>query len=288
MTGFAEKSFNSKTLSAKISIRSLNHRFLDWSYKGNQIKEVENRLRAFCMEKIHRGRIEVYIDLNFLNPERWDLRINQKLLLKTLSSLEKVLSRSGRNLSISVEDVFGIPHVVELKRKNLTKEEARFLESGFEKTLDELVSMREKEGRKLKKEIQLHLQFIKKRVNRITKLANKQPVLIRNKMRERLLEIGEEFSVSEEKLVKEAAYMAQRFDLKEETARLNSHVEYAQEILSQKGEEPLGKKLDFIAQELYREANTINSKAQDIQIVRESLSIKGEVESIRQQVQNLE
>ncbi|TEU05786.1 MAG: YicC family protein, partial [Candidatus Aminicenantes bacterium] len=88
MTGFAEKKFDSKTLSAKISIRSLNHRFLDWSYRGAQIGGVENKLRAIFQRKLHRGRIEVFFELNYLDPSFWELRINEDLLQKILSSLE--------------------------------------------------------------------------------------------------------------------------------------------------------------------------------------------------------
>jgi uncharacterized protein (TIGR00255 family) len=104
----------------------------------------------------------------------------------------------------------------------------------------------------------------------------------------RLEELTSEIPVSQERLEEEAAYLAQRYDLKEEIMRLKSHLSYAQELLSPKHEDPVGKKFDFIAQELYRETNTINSKSQDIEIIRESLAVKSEVESIRQQAQNLE
>ena len=288
MTGFAEKKFDSKTLSAKISIRSLNHRFLDWSYRGAQIGEVENKLRATFQKKLHRGRIEVFFELNYLDPSFWELRINEDLLQKILSSLEKLSSRMGKKVDFSVENVFSLPNVAEFKRKNFSGEEAAFLESSFEKTLDDVVRMRKREGREIGKEIRRQLQNIKQAVNRIEKLIKKQPFFIRERLKKRLKELKHEAPLSEKKIAEEASYFAQRYDLTEEIARLKSHLGYVLDLLSPEREEPVGKKLDFIAQEIYREANTINSKSQDIDIIRGSLTIKGEVESIRQQVQNIE
>lgn len=288
MTGFAEKRFDSETLSAKFSIRTLNHRFLDWNYRGAQIGEVENRLRAICQRKIHRGRVEVFLELSFLDPTSWDLRINKDLLLKIFSSFEEVFSQMNKQVNVSAENMFAIPHLVELRRKNLNEKERKLLTLSFEDTLEEVLKMRRREGREIKKELRGRLQYIRKAVNRIERLVKKQPALIQEKLKQRLEDLNFEASLSDEKLVEEAAYYAQRYDLNEEIMRLKCHLDYFVELLSLKNEEPVGKKLDFVAQELFREANTVNSKSQNIEISRESLAVKGEVESIRQQVQNIE
>lgn len=288
MTGFAEKRFDSKTLSAKISIKSLNHRFLDWNCKGVHIRELENRFRAICQKKLYRGRIEVFVDLSFMDSAGWEISVNEDLLSNILSSLAKVSSKVQEGFSFSVENLFNIPQVIELKRKSFTLEEKTFLEKGFTKALDELIKVKTREGQELKKAVQSHVRKIKRIVINIQKLATKQPRLIKERLKARLQEISAEVPFSEEKLIEEAAYLAQRYDLAEEITRLKCHLEYVQKLLSSPEEEPVGRKLDFLAQELYREANTINSKAQDFNIVKESLAIKGEVESIRQQVQNIE
>lgn len=287
MTGFAEKRFHSKTLSAMISIKSLNHRFLDWVYRGSEIGDLENRLRARAQRKLRRGRIEVFLELSFLDSSRWSLHINEALLREILSSLEKISSRMKRSINFSVENIFNLPHVVQLRRKDFSQEQEDFLESSFERTLDEVLMMRKREGREIGKEVQRHLEKIRKMAERIDRLHRKQPLLVREKMRQRLRELSGE-PLREERLAEEASFFAQRYDLQEEIARLKSHLDYALELLSSKSEEPVGKKLDFVAQELQREANTINSKSQEIRIIKESLAIKGEVESIRQQVQNIE
>lgn len=287
MTGFAEKRFYSKTLSAVIKIKSLNHRFLDWSYHGEEIGDLENKLRAMAQRKLRRGRLEVSLELSFLDSSNWSLHINEALLRKMFSSLERISSRMRKSISFSVDSIFNLPHVVELRRKNLSGEQAAFLEKSFERTLEEVLRMRKREGSEMKREIHKYLERTRQIVNRIDRLHNKQPLLIKEKMRQRLKVLSGD-PLREERLAEEAAFFAQRYDLKEEIARLKSHLDYALKLISSRSEEPVGKKLDFIAQELYREANTINSKSQDIRIIKESLAVKGEVESIRQQVQNIE
>jgi len=288
MTGFGEKSFNSKTLSVKIRIKSLNHRFFDWNYKGPQIGEVENKIRTICQQKVHRGKIEVNLELNFLNQSSWDIRLNEGLLEKIFLSLEKASSRMGKTLNFSVENLFKFPQVVEIKRKDFDEKEVAFLERSFKRTVDEVIKQRKREGVEMGKVIREYVQNIRQAVKKIEKLAKKQPLLVRDKLRQRLKELTEDGPLLEERLIEAAAYYAQKYDLAEEITRLKSHLNYVQELFLFQKQEPVGRKLDFIVQELYRETNAISSKSQDIEIIEESLKIKGEVESIRQQAQNIE
>ncbi len=288
MTGFSEKRLDSKTLSVKFSVRSLNHRFLDWNYRGAQIGEGESRLRSLLQKKFCRGRFEVYLELSYLDPSAWELRINEDLLQKILSSVEKFSSRMDKSVSFSVDRVFNLPQVMELKKRSLSADEIAFLEKSFEKILEEVLRMRKREGREMALEIQSSLQRIGQKVNQVEKRAKKQPLLIREKLKRRMMELSHESPLSKEKIAEEVAYLAQKYDLTEEITRLKSHLDYTQQLLSQKSNEPVGKKLDFVAQELFREANTINAKSQDIEITKAVLTIKGEVESIRQQIQNVE
>jgi len=288
MTGYAEKTFVFKTFSARISIRTLNHRFFDWNYRGTPIGGLEERLRNDCRKKLNRGRIEVSVDLRLLSPEKWQFWINKDLLRQILSAVEKATPAAQNKMKFSLENLFNIPHVVELQRKDFTMREAEFLERSFEKTLDQLIRVRAKEGKEIKSQLKSHMQNIRNFINVIERRAKKQPLLIQKKLIERLEEMNQENTFSENRLAEEASFLAQRYDLTEEITRLKSHLKYFGEVLHSIGPDPVGKKLDFVAQELYREANTINSKAQDIEVIRGSLSIKSEVESIRQQVQNIE
>lgn len=289
MTGFSEKSFHSSTLQAKISIKSLNHRFFDWSFKGPSLGGVENRLRAVCQKRIHRGRIEVSFDLVFLNPSSWDISVNEALLDKILSSLERTSRRLGKSVNFSVENIFRIPQVIELRRKDLTRQEAEFLENSLEKTLNEVLKERIREGKEIAKQVKRHIRNIKKAVRLVEGLAKEQFHQIRERIRQRLGDMNQANGPSEGRLEEEVSFLAQRSDITEEVVRLKSHLTSLQELIQKETEgEPAGKMLDFLAQELHREANTINSKSQDIKIIRESLVVKREVESVRQNVQNLE
>ena len=288
MTGYAEKRFVHKSFSLKISIRALNHRFLDWNYRGAPLGNVEDKLRYLCQQKLHRGRIEVLVDMNFSGADKWEFHINQDLLDKILIGLDKAAKASRRQIAFSLENLLNTPHVVQFRRRDFTKEDAKFLEQSFDKTLDLLIKERAREGREIRRQLSTHAQNIKTLVSQIEKRAVKQPLLIKQKLMERLQDLNRDETFPEGKLAEEASLLAQRYDLTEEIARLKSHMQYLREQLDSKDPGPVGKKLDFLAQELYREANTLNSKAQDIEMIRKSLALKSEVESIRQQLQNIE
>jgi len=288
MTGYAVREFTSKTLHVRISIRTQNHRFIDWSYRGSQVRTIEDRLRAVGQKKIQRGRVDVTLDMNFLDPEHWTVRINEALLETLFLSVDKISERLKREITLSAKDLFNIPHVVDLSKKDFDQKEIEFLERCFSRTLDDVIKARIREGRELKQDLRQHAQKLRRAVSRLEKLAGNQPKIIREKLRERLRELDREADKNPERYLEEAAYLAQRYDLAEEISRLKSHLAYVGDLLSDKNKEPVGKKLDFIAQELQREANTISSKSQDIAITKESLELKSEIESIRQQAQNIE
>jgi uncharacterized protein (TIGR00255 family) len=288
MTGFAERSFASPTLRLKISIKTLNHRFFDWSYKGAPVGEVESRLRILCQKRIHRGRVEVFLDLVSLSPESWSFTLNEGLLEKILASLDRVSRRTGRRLDISLDSLFRVPQLVEVDRKALGPKETEFLERSFSRTLDDVLVLRRREGRETARQLRVHLAAVRGFVARAEERFKRQPAFLREKIKKRLRDLNGGAPVSEGKLAEEASFLAQRYDLAEEIGRLKTHLDSFEQFLSPKVGEPVGRQLDFLAQELNRETNTLASKSQDIRITRESLAIKNELESIRQHVQNIE
>jgi len=288
MTGYAERSFSSKTMRAKIAVKSLNHRFFDWSYKGAPLGELENRLRAACQAKLHRGRVEVAIDLFFPDASSWEVEVNEGLLENILRTVDRVSSRLGTKVQFSADNLFRIPQVVELRRKDFTPAESAFLGRSFNRTLDEVLRARRAEGVKVAAQLASNLRTIGKAVVRVERRLANQPKLVRQKVRSRLKETNSAKPASPERLAEEVAYLTQRYDIVEEVARLKHHLGAARKLVGSRSAEPAGKMLDFLAQELTREANTLNSKSQDLGITREGLLIKGEVEAVRQQVQNIE
>jgi uncharacterized protein (TIGR00255 family) len=288
MTGFAERSFDSRALRVKVSIKSLNHRFFDWSYKGTQIGDIENKLRARCQDRLHRGRIEVTMDLVFTDASSWDVDINEGLLGKILVSFDRISARLKKDVHLGPDALFRIPQLLDLRRKDLTAREAAFLESCFLKTLKDVIRSRREEGKRIAVQIRRHLMSVKRAVNRVEKLAGRQPKAVERRIRQKLKDANAGGPLSEERLSEEVAYLTQRYDVSEEIQRLKSHIEAGLRLVGLPSSQPAGKMLDFLAQELSREANTLNSKSQNISLTREGLFIKGEVECIRQQVQNLE
>ncbi|HPW18288.1 MAG TPA: DUF1732 domain-containing protein [Candidatus Aminicenantes bacterium] len=288
MTGFAERSFSSPALRVKVSVKTLNHRFFDWSYKGAPIGGAESRLRSACQKRVRRGRVEVYLDLVSLSPEGWDFTVNEGLLEKILTTLDRVSRRTGRRLEVSLDSLLRVPQLVEAGRRALGPKDAAFLERCFERTLDDVVALRRREGRETARQLRAHLAAVRRAVARAEARSRRQPGLLKAKIRKRLLELNGGTPVAEAKLAEEASFLAQRYDLAEEIGRLKTHLDSFEALLSPKLGEPVGRQLDFLAQELNREANTLASKSQDVRITRESLAIKNELESMRQHVQNVE
>ena len=288
MTGYGEKRFQTPGLRVKVSVKTLNHRFFDWSYKGQPLGELEARLKALAQKKLQRGRVEAAIDLDFLDPAGWEVLINEGLLEKILVTAQKAAGRLGEDVRFSVDNLFRIPQVVELRHKDLTAAERGFLETAFERTLAEVVKERLREGRETARQLRRHLASIRQALKQVERLAGAQPRNLRDRLKRRLKEMDSVPGAEAGKVETEAALLAQRADIGEEILRLRSHLDAFDDLIRAERDEPVGKMLDFLAQELSREANTINSKGQDIRIVKASLAVKGEVETIRQHIQNIE
>ncbi|MCI4446024.1 MAG: YicC family protein [Candidatus Aminicenantes bacterium] len=287
MTGFAERNFTSSSLRVKIFIKSLNHRFFDWVYKGENIGDLENQLRAACQKRILRGRVEVLLELNYLSPERWEFSINRALLRKMVGELKNLSAEVALPFSLNLDQLLRVPQLVNINQKELTREDRNYILSAFEKALEDIVKQREKEGREIARQLNNHLNRIKKSLGIIEREFQKQPWQLKEKLKKKLKDLNHN-NLSEERLSEEVAYLMQKFDLVEEISRLKSHLLGVYDLIKPEVSEPVGKKLDFLAQELSREANTLNAKAQDLRIIKHCLLIKNEIESIRQQVQNLE
>jgi len=288
MTGYGEKRFETPGLRARISVKTLNHRYFDWSYKGQPLGGLEARLKALAQKRLARGRVEAAVDLDFLDPAGWEVQINEGLLGKILETARTAAGRLGEDVRFSVDNLFRIPQIVELRHKALTAAERDFLATAFDRTLDEVVRERKREGRETARRLRQHLGAIRRSLKQVEKLAGAQPGNLRDRLKRRLEEMEPNQGPAEGKVEAEAALLAQRADIAEEILRLRSHLDTVDDLSRTDKDEPVGKMLDFLAQELSREANTINSKGQDIGIVKASLAVKGEVESIRQHIQNIE
>jgi len=288
MTGYAEKRVEHENFTARMTIKTLNHRYFDWNFHGDRVGDIEDRLRKICKKRIYRGRVDVFMEIDYIDSSLLDIHFNKGLLRKISDSLREMDADIQEKIKLRVEDLFEIPHLVEWKSRDFSKSEVIFLETAFKGTLKVLLKERTEEGKRLLEGIKKHVDKINEAVIRVEELAAEQPAVIRKKLIEKIGKLGVDKEISEEKIAEETAFYAQRYDLDEEIQRLKSHLCDFKSLLSDKEKEPVGKKLDFTSQEVLREANTINSKTQEIKIIKFCLEIKSELESIRQQVRNLE
>lgn len=288
MTGFFEKKFMAEKFSVLVSIKTLNHRYFDWYFKGNSfLAELENRFRQLAQKEFKRGRIEAVLEIKFFPSFNWQVDIDHNLMEKVLNTLKPTLKKFKRNITFPLDPIFRLPGVFTVKPLDLGENEILFLENCFMEVVEGVKEQRKKEGEVIKKEILSSLEKITSWIKQIEVLAQDQPKLIEEKLRQRIEKLNVGDLAGEERLAQEIFFYIQRLDITEEINRLQSHLERLLELIHSE-EEPVGRKMEFLLQEIHREVNTISSKSQDLTIIKFAVEIKGETEKIRQQIQNIE
>ncbi len=278
MTGFGSATNNDFT----VEIRSLNHRYMDISVKmPPYMNQYEIPLRNILKERFQRGRFDVSILTN--NRKTIQLKINRELarnIYTSLQDLQKELSLSG---TIGIETLTGY-------REILMEEEPQFdrdaLYKAFHEAVSHLESMRMREGKLLSEEIQKRIEVLDKMNTRIKSLAPDEAVKWREKYTERLKLIVEAGMIDNNRIIQEAALMAEKLDISEEISRIENHIKQFKEILNNGN--MIGKKLDFLLQEINREVNTLSYKSGDYSISNLVVDMKTEIEKIREQMQNIQ
>lgn len=289
MTGFGRA--NSEEGSSRnfiIEIKSVNHRFLDLNVKlPRTMISLEERVRKLLNENLNRGKVDVFI--NYKNYEKADCqaKLNANLAESYLKCLMEIQSRYELKNDISVSLLSRFPEVIYLEEKEENFDEIwQEILPLLESSIKNLKSMREIEGEKLKRDILSKCDIIKIHLDKIEEKSPKVVEDYRNKLEDRIKELTQNMNFDENRLNMEVAIFADKASIDEEITRLNSHINQVRDTLELN--EPIGRKLDFLVQEMNREANTIASKSSDIDITNLVLNIKNEIEKIREQVQNIE
>jgi len=272
-----------------VEVRSLNHRFQELSLNlPKRLWGLEDRLRKFIKGRIFRGRLEMQLTWESLGDQALTLKVDPNLARQTAALLQELQGVTALAEPLRLE------HLLQFSDLFITKENQEFeLEGTWEAiaqavnhALEELEHMRLTEGAALAVDLALSLDGIRRQAARIRAQAPLLPQLWREKVSARLAELLGEVGVDETRLAQEVAFLAERRDLSEELARLDSHLAQFAETLVVPG--PVGRKQEFLLQEMLREANTIGSKASDLSISQAVLEIKGFLERLREQVQNIE
>ncbi len=288
MTGFGRAGELVGNLNITAEIKSVNARYLEFYPKITKAYSfIEEKLRSYVQETISRGKVEMTVIIDSLDEADVIVEINQSLSAGYYNAVTALAEKFGLNAGDSVSmltshsDIFTV-------RKAPADEEAVWsaVKTVVEKAVANFIAMRETEGAKLREDI---LNRGNKIIEHVSFVEERSPQTVREyneKMLSRMRELLQDAKVDEQRLLTEAAIFADKVAVDEETVRLRSHIAQLGEIF--KSEEPVGRKLDFLVQEINREANTIGSKAQDVEIAKRVIEIKAEVEKIREQIQNIE
>ncbi len=288
MTGYGGAKGVSGSFGIQIELRSVNNRFLDCSIRIPRVyTAVEDSMKAVVQKHISRGKVDVYVTVDTSAADDVEVRVNRKLADSYMAALTELSEAYGIKSDVTALSLSRFPDVLTIEKKETdTDELARDLCAILEKALCEFDAMRTTEGEKLKTDISARLDEIE----RLTALAEaRSPETVtayREKLTARMMEVLESTNIDESRILTEAAIFADRVAVNEELVRLKSHVSQLRKMLEDS--QPVGRKADFLVQELNREANTLGSKGNDIEIANIVVDLKAEIEKIREQIQNVE
>jgi len=288
MTGFGRARIEEDGKEIAIEIKTLNHRYLDISIKTpRNLSFLEEEFRKIIQQNLTRGRVEVYVSSTAPLSNFQKVEINKPLLSSYVASFHELENEYGFKNDVGISTLLGIPDLFVLSEPPQDEEALKvpYLRA-LQAALDDLKAMREKEGTKLKADLLERLDLI---TDITRKIEEKAPLVVeeyRKKLRTRLQELLQGTDLDEGRFNTEVAYFADRSNITEEIVRLYSHLEQFKESLNTGNS--IGRKLDFLVQEMNREANTIGSKASDLSITNLIVEIKSEIEKIREQIQNIE
>jgi uncharacterized protein (TIGR00255 family) len=284
MTGFAARTLNFGQASITIDLRSVNQRYLELHFRlADEFRALEPKLREGIQQRLSRGKLECRIGLAQSAADSLDNGLNTAFLERLAQWQAMVLGRLPGSPALSVGEILRWPGTVPTATLSQEALDAAAL-SGMHAALDELIDSRLREGAKLKQHILDRLAAAEAQVAGLRPLLPALAAAQREKLAERLRDaLGE---AGHERLAQEVALAAQKADIDEELSRLATHFDEVRRVLNQSG--AVGKRLDFLMQELHREANTLGSKSVAVETSRVSLELKVLIEQMREQVQNIE
>jgi uncharacterized protein (TIGR00255 family) len=289
MTGFGHGAASGDEFTVAVEIKTVNNRYLDIHLRLSQeLSPIEMMIRKRISARLSRGRVD--LNINFERTGATTYEINRQLIAGYVSAMRDIQKEFDLPGDIDVSAVARLPGAMAPARDGLDETNIAGLERALDEALDSLESMRENEGAALAEEMHLRLTKIETEVPIIEAAAAGLADAYRQRLQKRISELlargAQAVDLDAGRLAQEVAYLADRSDISEELARLRSHIEQFRAAINAEGE--VGKRLDFLLQELNREANTVLSKSTEISIKDAGLAIKAEVEKLREQVQNVE
>jgi len=287
MTGFGRGKYEHDGREYLVEIKSINHKYCDIGIRlPRSFNGLEYKIRQEIASKISRGKIDVYIELRDNSVDESTIHFNKELAKVYIQDLKELGKETGIESNLSVVDIAKMPDV--LKREDENDENLIFEEVSIalKEALDKFVEMRIFEGNKLKEDIEKRLDILE---SKISEIIEKSTGLVEEyivKLEERIKEILRTDVVDETRLAQEVVIYSDKVSVEEEVTRLKSHISQFRKLLQEPS--PIGKKLDFLTQEINRETNTIGSKTSSLEVTNLVVDLKTEIENIREQIQNIE
>ncbi len=288
MTGYGRAVGVFEGMTVTVELRSVNHRFFEFTPKVYRAYSfLEERLKAYLQQYISRGKVDCFVQIEAEQIDNGSVQINESLAAGYYNALLSLCEKYGLEMDKSVNVLACHSDIFSVKKEQADEDAVWNIVKGVvDDAVKAFISMRETEGEKLKNDVLSRADTIIENVEFIEARSPQTVAEYNEKLKTRIRELIGDTQVDEQRLLTEAAIYADKIAVAEETVRLRSHIDQLHAFFELK--EPIGRKLDFLVQEINREANTIGSKASDIEIARKVIDIKAEVEKIREQIQNIE
>ncbi|HHW07938.1 MAG TPA: YicC family protein [Clostridia bacterium] len=288
MTGYGRGQSQGCGKRVTAEMKSVNHRYLEIQVKlPKQYYALEERIRNLVKQHVSRGRVDVFLNVEETEESPRFVKVDKELAIAYYNSLKELGEFLKIPLNITLFELCQLPDIIEIQEAELDMEAFwPVLQEALLAAAEGLVAMRQVEGDALARDLLRRQQSILALVDRIDSRSQVMPALYQKRLQERLQDLLAGVPVDEQRLAMEVAILAERSAIDEELVRMRSHL--TQLVSNLKAAEPVGRKLDFLVQELHREINTIGSKANDLEISQLVVEVKSELEKIREQVQNLE
>ena len=289
MTGFGRGSASGENFSVNVELKTVNNRFLDVNLRlSGELQQLETRLKHLIGERLSRGRVEVNIQYDKSDEITYEL--NRPMIAGYLAAMKQMQEEFSLSGEPDLNVVARLPNVVVPKKDDVDPAFLTGIESALASALDDLEKMREKEGELLKTELGSLIDGIDSRLPTIesesANVAEEYRLRLTKRIGDMLAKSESQIELDQGRLAQEVSYLADRADISEEITRLRTHLGHFRSIMADDNE--VGKRLDFLTQELNREANTITSKTSNMIVKENALQIKSDIEKIREQVQNIE
>ena len=293
MTGFASLTHEDERATIGITLRAVNHRFLDLQLRIPQsLAEVEPRVRGLLQKRVARGRIEVQISVQLRTPAAPSIELNEEFANALSAAIDRARERGLVAGTLTPGDLLRLPQAISVRDRTAEPDpeaEAQLtasVEAAIEQALADLDAMRVREGGHLREDLDGRKQSLASFVTRVADAADEGRSALEARLQDRVREISLDLPVDEAMIAQEIVRTVQRSDISEEVTRFRAHLSHWDALTA--GPEPCGRKLDFLLQEMNREVNTIGSKADGLRVSELIINAKAELEKMREQVQNIE